>query len=255
MKKTKIIIPAMGLLLLSTATTITGTVAWFSANGTVSATGMNVEVKSNASYLLIGNSANAATVKTGLSDTVAAAYVTNNNTEKACYPAAYTASAATIGGVSLSADSWYTASNGNSAHAADDIKGVKAVTEGDKDYMLTYKAWLTLSSDSEDVTTKSIRVTFALASGDDASVSAVVVIGSSTNKFSMNSSNNQFTTAAAVSLTKTTAVEVTSYVYIDGNSTNVYSDYINGANYAQAPLEGTVSLTFDLVDVPAANNP
>ena len=45
MKKTKVIIPAMGLLLLSTAASITGTVAWFSVNTTVTANGMNVKAK------------------------------------------------------------------------------------------------------------------------------------------------------------------------------------------------------------------
>ena len=43
MKKTKVIIPALGILLLSTAASVTGTVAWFSANTTVSATDMQVK--------------------------------------------------------------------------------------------------------------------------------------------------------------------------------------------------------------------
>ena len=254
MKKTKIIVPALGMLLLSTAASVTGTVAWFSANAQASATGMNVQVKSNATYLLIGDNSGVASDKSGLTNTVVANYATSGNADKACYPAAYTASAATVGGVQLTAGSWYTASNGNSSNANNDIKNVKAVTEGDKDYMLTYKAWLTLSADSEDVTTKSIQVTFALGTNDDAAISAVVVIGSSANKFSLNSTSNHATTAAAVTLTKSTAVEVTSYVYIDGNSTNVYSDYINGSTYEQHPITGTVSLTFDLVDVPQQGN-
>lgn len=45
MKKTKVIIPALGILLLSTAASVTGTVAWFSMNNSVSATGMNVQAK------------------------------------------------------------------------------------------------------------------------------------------------------------------------------------------------------------------
>lgn len=45
MKKTKVIIPALGILLLSTAASVTGTVAWFSANSTVTATGMNVKAR------------------------------------------------------------------------------------------------------------------------------------------------------------------------------------------------------------------
>ena len=43
MKKTKVIIPALGLLVLSTAASITGTVAWFSMNTTVNIAGMTVK--------------------------------------------------------------------------------------------------------------------------------------------------------------------------------------------------------------------
>ena len=45
MKKTKIIIPALGMLLLSTAASVSGTVAWFSMNNIVSVTGMTVTTK------------------------------------------------------------------------------------------------------------------------------------------------------------------------------------------------------------------
>ena len=45
MKKSKIIIPALGILVLSTAASITGTVAWFSANTNVTVSGMSVTTK------------------------------------------------------------------------------------------------------------------------------------------------------------------------------------------------------------------
>ena len=53
MKKTKVIIPALGLLLLSTAASVTGTVAWFSANATVTASGMQVTAVSDNFFLEI----------------------------------------------------------------------------------------------------------------------------------------------------------------------------------------------------------
>ena len=43
MKKTKIIVPALGILLLSTAASVTGTVAWFTTNNTVTASSMTVK--------------------------------------------------------------------------------------------------------------------------------------------------------------------------------------------------------------------
>ena len=56
MKKTKIIIPALGLLVLSTAASVSGTVAWFSMNNSVSATAMQLKVKADDG-ILISNSA------------------------------------------------------------------------------------------------------------------------------------------------------------------------------------------------------
>ena len=49
MKKSKVVIPALGLIALSTAASITGTVAWFSANQSVTVSGMTfkTQVKSN----------------------------------------------------------------------------------------------------------------------------------------------------------------------------------------------------------------
>ena len=69
MKKTKVIIPALGLLLLSTAASVTGTVAWFSMNTTVTATGMNVQAKAQAGLVISNASdgtynASSASVKT-----------------------------------------------------------------------------------------------------------------------------------------------------------------------------------------------
>ena len=45
MKKTKIVVPALAVLLLSTAASVTGTVAWFSMNNSVTVTGMTVTTK------------------------------------------------------------------------------------------------------------------------------------------------------------------------------------------------------------------
>ena len=52
MKKTKIIIPAMGMLLLGTAASVTGTVAWFSMNTSVNVTGMTVKTTVGSNILI-----------------------------------------------------------------------------------------------------------------------------------------------------------------------------------------------------------
>lgn len=55
MKKSKIIVPALGILVLSTAASITGTVAWFSANTNVTVTGMSVTTKTSDNIYIAAN--------------------------------------------------------------------------------------------------------------------------------------------------------------------------------------------------------
>ena len=52
MKKTKIVIPALGLLLLSTAASVTSTVAWFASNEVVTASSMSIEAKVGANLFI-----------------------------------------------------------------------------------------------------------------------------------------------------------------------------------------------------------
>lgn len=52
MKKSKIIAPALGVLILSTAASISGTVAWFTANNSVSVTGMSVRTKVSSNLMV-----------------------------------------------------------------------------------------------------------------------------------------------------------------------------------------------------------
>lgn len=60
MKKTKIVVPALAVLLLSTAASVSGTVAWFSMNTSVTVTGMSVttKVSSNLQIAAINQEAN-----------------------------------------------------------------------------------------------------------------------------------------------------------------------------------------------------
>ncbi len=58
MKKTKVIIPALGILLLSTAASVTGTVAWFSANVDIDVSSMSISAKTVAPFLLASDTQN-----------------------------------------------------------------------------------------------------------------------------------------------------------------------------------------------------
>ena len=71
MKKTKVIIPALGLLVLSTAASITGTVAWFSANNAVSVSGMTVTTQVKGNLLIAtSNSSDTNYVSSNLDQTI-----------------------------------------------------------------------------------------------------------------------------------------------------------------------------------------
>ena len=59
MKKNRIIIPALGLIALGTAASITGTVAWFTANNSVQITGMTVKTQVGSNLLIANNTTSA----------------------------------------------------------------------------------------------------------------------------------------------------------------------------------------------------
>jgi hypothetical protein len=69
MKKSKVVIPALGLIALSTAASITGTVAWFSANNVVTISGMQVRTKVGDNLLVSATNADAASYSTSLAQT------------------------------------------------------------------------------------------------------------------------------------------------------------------------------------------
>lgn len=246
MKKTRKLIPAIAMLLVSLIVMSSASFAWFSMNKQVTATGMQVTAKSNATYLLIGDdSTKAANDKqdlagAALTNTHAANYATTGNVEKTCYPTAYYADAGTLNGHTTAAGKWYTTSSDKQNLAVSGTGAITEVTLGDGKYMLTYKMYLTLSKDSEAYTGKvTITPDFIAA---DAAIKAYVTINSENIVFDSN--ETPFTTTGDVTINSSEAVEVVAYVYVDGNSTNVNSEYVAGGN----TITGQLNLQFDLVD-------
>ena len=266
--KMKKLIPALAMLLVSAILLGTSTYAWFSMNTTVQATGLQVTAKSNATYLLISGTADNANDKSDSSEDEAALFVSggtnaetsvgagDENTDKIVYPTYYADAAGTMPGVAqgttnmaVVAQHWYTANNANSNDAKDATKNKKDLgtlaspTAGvDLDnYMATYTSWLTLSADSEPYT-GTLTLQSAVASGD-AATSVVVVLDDGTTTETLKLVNGTpSTTTNNFSIANDSSVEVTYYVYIDGTSTNVNSDYVN----APHTLTGNITVTFNL---------
>lgn len=254
MKKFRKLIPALCMLLVSALFVGTSTYAWFSMNSSVQATNMMVKAKSNARYLLIGDNQEkaAGTAKTDnannpLTSEHAALYATTDNANQTCYPTAYYTEKGTLNEHATEAGKWYTTTSDRHDTAVSGKADITEVKQGDGNYMLTYKMYLTLTNDSEDYTGK-LKVTPAFTN-NDAAVKAMVVIGD--EKHIVDNTITAFTTTNDVTLTATTAVEVTVYVYVDGNSTNVNSNFFN-AEGTKNKLTGNLSVQFDLVPAPVA---
>lgn len=255
MKKFKKLIPALCMLLISAVLMGTSTYAWFSMNETVTATGMDVTAKSNSTYLLIGTQDNAAAIQkaTSISATVTSA-------SKSVYPAIYnkTADTAMTGtfvdgegkpatAPKLDADSWYTANNTKFNGSTDAIlsSSVRKLTNTDE-FVVEYKLYLTLSADSANVTRK-VKVSFARGDSSDASISAVVKVGSNTGLVfdtTTSSSDMTQTTDSTITLSKDRCVEVTVTVFVDGRGTNINSNYVTGDH--AVTITGSVELTLTL---------
>ena len=247
----KLFISVMTLVLTAMALG-TSTFAWFSMNTTVTAKGMQVQAKSNSIYLLIGDDAGIATDKTGLNENANAVLQDSESGEALYRYPAYYGTASEVKSGESGGIGWYSARNKNADDSTDAVVGVSAINSGDLNkYVLTYKVWLTLSTDSVAYNGK-ITCSMLKVSGSDAAIAAVVEING--ENLSLNPYDTTYDakevgeilanaqTTGNVPLANNTVVEVTIRVYIDGTSTNVYSDYINDG-YS---IIGKCSIQFDL---------
>ena len=165
MKKTKIIVPALGLLLLSTAASVTGTVAWFSANATVTASSMTVKANVGAN-LFIGKG------QLALADLVATSIDDLGVTNTALHPATMSDSAGTVTVQFASAYSVApTVSTAGTASAFEDVGTltVSAATDAtspahDLDEYCAY-SFVTIGRKQSDATTYGLTTTCSITLG------------------------------------------------------------------------------------------
>ena len=248
MKKFKKLIPALCMLLISAVLMGTSTYAWFSMNKSVKAEGMQVTAQTNNYYLLIGNEETVANIQTNKKTTETAKKVTNN-AENKVYPAMY-GNGETLGTVTTEEGKWYTANNENIDNATNAITNAREVTGTElSGYVIEYNVWLTLAKGSTPVN-KAITVTFKRGTTVDASISAVVKVGETNamvfdhTKVATGETHPTEDTSAAVALSDSAAVKVTVYIYVDGNSENVNTAYLNGGQ----SITGAIELLFTVKD-------
>ena len=266
------LVPALVMVLIAASMVGSSTYAWFSMNTTVDVTGMQIEVKSDDTYLLIGTGDNdtASEIQTAGTDTVAltvtdgdakvypcapaltageAAYLTVAEGHNTVAGAAITTAGAQVTNAATAAvvTNWYTAK----AAAVDDeamlAGSAKQLTSFDG-YVIRRTAYLTVAAGANNANNLRVSATITQKStGNDVAATKIIVmtddggyaiLDSAHTTADIKGSNNAITDAAVRT--------VNIYIYYDGNEEHVYTN--NSAN-----LTGTtISLTFDVDAVPAA---
>lgn len=209
----------------------TSTFAWFSLNFQAQMSDINIFVQTNSTYLLIGDNSDIATNKIGLTRKCDALLESGGNEHHLVFPTFYGDGVTYLGTqdpVLTEVGKWYSANNSNVGHATSEVFNVHEIASQDlSKYMLTYKVWITLASESapyNDI----LRINYKKVSGDD-SVTALIRVATTegVEEFRLNYDNDNAVTLGNISLSNDTALEVTIIAYINGNSSTVYSDYYN----------------------------
>ena len=224
MKKTKIIIPALGLLLLSTAASVTGTVAWFAMNSTVSATGMSVKAKADGFFLEISGAGDSGTYSnTG----------TSNLTNEELYPVAHEnwSAVANIEDFDIATantyDNWY-------FRFSDDPSVYNSNLTG-KEYISSFTNYVATTTFSVELNTNSgVSTVYDLMVSEitipaNKGIRVVVAGANGYEEFSASTASERSYNANYVlsdTVTKT-AQNVKVYIYFSGDDENVYTDNVN----------------------------
>lgn len=238
MKKFKKLIPAFCMLLVSAIMLGSSTFAWFSMNTKVTASNMQVNAKTNTTFLLINNDGKTGNQMTA-QDTTIVAKKPEGDGATTLYPAAFfkTVDATTTmgkkdgtnafkliedGGLTAGTDVWVTANNGNRDDANNKVANVVKLDPSETNftnYTAEYKVWLTLLKGTA-ATQQYVKISL-VADTEVGAAKAVAKIGNEWIDLS-NGAEAKFT-ADKISLSDSTAVQVSVFVYIDGNNANVKS--------------------------------
>lgn len=272
MKTMKKLIPALAMLLVSAVLLGTSTFAWFSMNSTVTATGMQVVAKSDNTYLLISKTnTTASAIQT---ENIITVNVDVSDSEAKVYPSAPAVSAAEAGYLTTSGKTtsgatittagvqvdngtkaanvanWYTANAIAPSASTIDTTTARQL-ESFTNYVIVKTVYLTVASGANGINNLTVTPTFTVkTSGDDLTAAKVIVAtsdGGFTTLSSANNGNSIDIKGSNTTLTDTTVLTVTLYIYYDGNVDRVYTN--NMAN-----LKGVdISLAFSGTAVPAGS--
>ena len=268
-------IGAIAMVLVAAIAMGSSTYAWFAMNNQVTATGMQVEVKSNNTFLLIGNNTEdlaaikaqsaaekiteALTVSDGTkvypASPILPAYVsTTASTDNATHK--YFASGTTVVSSYTTAaaeTNWFTAQNNDPASANNTVKNVNKLNADDEnaatvydfsDYVIKKSARLALATGSDTAHLLTVTPTIAVKTTDPAQtadditgVKVLVAVGSNAVVLdsSMNGNPQSLTPTADFNITDAAVTDVDIYIYYDGEESAVNTNNI--ADLAIATIE------------------
>ena len=262
------------MLMVSAVLLGTSTFAWFSMNKTVSATDMEVIVKSSNTYLLISSTNTTAsaiqsensgsgntTVSFAISGTDAqvypsrpalssaeAAYLTVATTHKKTDGALITVAGEQVDSASkaTTVTNWYTANAeapGASTIDSDTARQLASFT----DYVIIRTVYLTVASGANSANNLTVTPTITQNGlGSDVSAAKVLVVSGSNYVILDESDNGTATSLHDVSnqtITDSTVVSIGIYIYYDGEDANVYTN--NAAELTGATID--LAFTVDAI--------
>lgn len=224
MKKTRKLIPALAMLLISAVMMSTASFAWFSMNKQVSATGFEITANSDNVWLAINTGS---TFDPTNNEKVA----TSSGESTALYPVA-PATTITAANVETAASWHFAYSNATDNSDKDGDYTACSTIDG---YLASETFSIGLSNASGENSAPNLRLT-AVSLPEDTGISVVVVCG--TNAYTHTDSADSLNETLAANVTKAGTV-ITVYYFINGEDDNVFVDNI-------ANLKGKVTLSFDV---------
>lgn len=247
-KRSKILAAAIAMMTLSTAATVTGTVAWFAANNVVTVNNMTVNAKSDTAYLLIGNSSqNTLALVQAAKATSATATSPSANLLPVAHELQSTDGIAEIESVTGSKyDSWYYGYSDDPEAATLD-NATKSYIDSDKfgNYVLKNEFHVCTAVGSNPMENLRVKDLTYTTTGDKA-VKIIVASDDAHEEFADSAASNRANPVVlASSVDDTALVDINVYIYWDGNDTDVYTNGIDDL------LATTVSFTL-IADIVAA---
>lgn len=270
MKKFKKLIPALCMLLVSAVMLGTTTFAWFSMNDKVTATGMQIEAKTNDTYLLISKDNQTAetiqneksiTANFGMGETkLYPAAPCMNTTEEGYLTTTgkkVGEEAITTAGVKITnkataeaVTNWYTAQAAAASASGIKEETVRQLTSF-TDYVENKTLYLTVAKGVNAANKLTVTPTFTAKNAKTITgIKILVVVTYEDNAtvvttLTSTSTKTNLYTADTNKITDSKVATVSLFLYYDGNDSSVYTNNV-------ANLDGaTISLAFEVSTVAA----